>query len=97
MRIFDKSSHIQHITLADGRTTATMGKGTVKVKIKNNFGILQEFQAKNTLLVPEIDHGILSVKQLTENGKKVVFHKEGCFIYDKDDQLLIKTEQRGRL
>ncbi|GLV36032.1 hypothetical protein CBL_01796 [Carabus blaptoides fortunei] len=88
---------IEHITLADGRTTATTGKGTVKVKIKNNPAILHEFEAKNTLLVPEIDHGILSVKQLTENDKKVVFHKEGCFIYDKDDQLLIKAEQKGRL
>ncbi|GLV44621.1 hypothetical protein CBL_20541 [Carabus blaptoides fortunei] len=73
------------------------GKGTVKVKIKNNPAILHEFEAKNTLLVPEIDHEILSVKQLTENDKKVVFHKEGCFIYDKDDQLLIKAEQKGRL
>ncbi|GLV46220.1 hypothetical protein CBL_09985 [Carabus blaptoides fortunei] len=42
--------------LKDGRTSATIGKGTVKVKIKNNPAILHEFEAKNTLLVPEIDH-----------------------------------------
>lgn len=66
----------EEITLADGSTTSSLGRGTVNVKIKNSYRLIQGFKAENTLLAPGLDHGILSVRTLIENERKIVFDEE---------------------
>lgn len=94
-----KSVAAENITLANGRATPSTGKGTVRAKIINNNNVFsfQEFEARDTLLVPKINHGILSVRALTENKMEIIFNKEGCFIYNKDGKLVIKAEKKGQL
>jgi len=77
----DKSSHIEGIALADGRKASSMGKGAVSAVIKSdNSGSVVKFKTENTLLVPDIKCGILSVKQLIENDKEVLFNEKGLYM-----------------
>lgn len=87
----------EEIILADGSTTPALGRGTVNVKIRNGLSRIEKFRAENTLLAPGLDHGILSVRTLIENEKKIIFDEEGCSICDKNGELLIKAQQQGRL
>lgn len=87
----------ENITLVDERVTPSTGKGTVKAKIIINVFSFQEFEARDTLLVPKINHGILSVRALTENKMEIIFNKEGCFIYNRDGKLMVKAEKKGQL
>lgn len=87
----------EEITLADGSTTPALGRGTVNAKIKNGLSMIEKFSAPNTLLAPGLDHGILSVRTLIENKKKIIFDEQGCSICDENGELLIKAEQQGRL
>ena len=94
----DKSSHIEGIALADGRKASSMGKGAVSAVIKSdNSGSVVKFKTENTLLVPDIKCGILSVKQLIENDREVLFNEKGCFIYDKTGNLLMEAKEKDRL
>lgn len=94
----DRNTQIQDITMADGTKTSTTGKGTVSAIVNSvNSRSVVNFEARNTLLVPKISYGILSVKQLVENNKKVLFNEKGCFIYDTDGNLLIEAKEKDRL
>jgi hypothetical protein len=86
----------ENIIIADGSSTPAVKRGTVAVHLVNNRGILESFEASNTLLVPGLKHGILSVKQLTENDKRVTFDKNSCQI-SQDNQLLIEAKKQDRL
>uniref|UniRef100_A0A5S6QXX5 CCHC-type domain-containing protein n=1 Tax=Trichuris muris TaxID=70415 RepID=A0A5S6QXX5_TRIMR len=85
------------VRTADGSTTLTAEKGTVMVRLLRNKGMLDKFVAHNTLLVPGIKQGVLSVRQMVENNRRVVFDKRGCHIYDEQGKLLIEAKQQGRL
>ncbi|UYV67737.1 PIGT [Cordylochernes scorpioides] len=50
---------------------------------------LDEMTVANTLLVPDIKTGVISVLQAVENDRKVIFN-----IDDDDDNLLIEAERR---
>ncbi|UYV77157.1 hypothetical protein LAZ67_14003462 [Cordylochernes scorpioides] len=42
-------------------------------------------------------HSVLSVRQMIENGRKVVFNRSGCHIMDMKGKLLIEGKKLGRL
>ena len=44
---------------------------------------------KNDDYVPNICTNLLSVRQMTKDGKKVVFKNENCNIFDKEGELIV--------
>uniref|UniRef100_A0A5S6QG42 Retrovirus-related Pol polyprotein from transposon TNT 1-94 n=1 Tax=Trichuris muris TaxID=70415 RepID=A0A5S6QG42_TRIMR len=92
-----KSPANTQVQIADGSVLPIANAGTVRAKLTRNKGTVKEFSAKNTLFVPGIRTGILSVPQMVENGQTVVFSRNGCRIFGADDQLVIEAEKSGRL
>jgi len=43
---------------------------------------------QNVEYVPDLCANLLSVRQMTKNGKKLVFEGDECLIYDEDRQLM---------
>uniref|UniRef100_A0A5S6R4F0 CCHC-type domain-containing protein n=1 Tax=Trichuris muris TaxID=70415 RepID=A0A5S6R4F0_TRIMR len=71
------------VRTSDASTTLAGGKGTVMARLLRNKGMLDKFVAHNTLVVPGIKQGVLSLRQMVENNRRVVFDKRGCHIYDE--------------
>ncbi|KFD54676.1 hypothetical protein M513_04376 [Trichuris suis] len=90
------TSNMQVCT-ADGSTTLAAGRGTVAVKLLHSYGKLNEFVAHNSMLVPGIKQGVLSVRQMVDNNRRIVFDRRGCHIYDEHGNLLIEAQRQGRL
>ncbi|KHJ44516.1 hypothetical protein D918_05181 [Trichuris suis] len=82
---------------ADGSVASAAGKGSITVKLSRIKGPLEKFVAHNTLFVPGIKHGVLSVRQMVENNRRIIFDKRGCHIYDLRGNLLIEASPPGRL
>ena len=90
-------TEVENLATADGTTVCVCGKGKIKAKIIEARGSLQEFYADNTLWVPGIKNNILSVTQMIQNGKRVIFDKYGCRICDERNHTLMKAFKKDRL
>ncbi|UYV72430.1 POGLUT1 [Cordylochernes scorpioides] len=76
------TSNMSSITIANGSSIEACGIGTVSANIVGHKGDASNMVAQNTLYVPDMRHSVLSVLQMIENGRKVVFNKSGCHIMD---------------
>lgn len=45
---------------------------------------------KDVLCVPGLKHNLLSIGKIADANMFVTFHKHGCLIYDKDDQIVAR-------
>ncbi|UYV66837.1 HNRNPK [Cordylochernes scorpioides] len=80
------TSNMSSITVANGSSIEACGIGTVSANIVGHKGDASNLVAQNTLYIPDMRHSVLSVLQMIENGRKVVFNKSGCHIMDMKDQ-----------
>ncbi|UYV63588.1 K02A2.6-like [Cordylochernes scorpioides] len=80
------TSNMSSFTIANGSSIEACGIGTVSANIVGHKGDASNMIAQNTLYVPNMRHSVLSVLQMIENGRKVVFNKSGCYIMDMKDQ-----------
>ncbi|UYV78316.1 hypothetical protein LAZ67_16000942 [Cordylochernes scorpioides] len=91
------TSNMSSITIANGSSIEACGIGTVSANIVGHKGDASNMVAQNTLYVPDMRHSVLSVRQMIENGRKVVFNRSGCHIMDMKGKLLIEGKKLGRL
>ncbi|UYV65318.1 hypothetical protein LAZ67_3003933 [Cordylochernes scorpioides] len=91
------TSNMSSITVANGSSIEACGIGTVSAIIVGHKGDASNLVAQNTLYVPDMRHSVLSVLQMIENGRKVVFNRSGCHIMDMKGKLLIEGKKLGRL
>ncbi|UYV65505.1 hypothetical protein LAZ67_3004542, partial [Cordylochernes scorpioides] len=91
------TSNMSSIIVANGSSIEACGIGTVSANIVGHKGDASKMVAQNTLYVPDMRHSVLSVLQMIENGRKVVFNKNGCHIMDMKGKLLIEGKKLGRL
>ncbi|UYV61130.1 hypothetical protein LAZ67_1003529 [Cordylochernes scorpioides] len=75
-------SNMSSTTVANGSSIEACGIGTVSANIVGHKGDASNLVTHNTLYVPDMRHSVLSVLQMIENGRKVVFNKSGCHIMD---------------
>ena len=66
------------VSFGDFFTVKVMGKGDIKIKIKNGF--LETIS--NILFVPSLKSNLLSVGQLLEKGYVITLQDASCEIYD---------------
>ncbi|UYV60109.1 K02A2.6-like [Cordylochernes scorpioides] len=89
------TSNMSSITVANGSSIEACGIGTVSANIVGHKGDASNFVAQNTLYVPDMRHSVLSVLQMIENGRKVVFNKSGCHIMDMKAKMAKNQSVRG--
>jgi len=84
------------IFLADGSPVkaARIGEGRLACKITDSR--VQMIELKNTLYIPQLDGGLLSVQKITEHGFQVVFKENTCTVY-QGRQVVAKADKNGNL
>lgn len=76
---FDEK-HSESVCVANEHMVKASGRGKILVNFLNNSGASTRVIMKNVLYVPSIGSNLISVKQLTNKGFKVQFHKDTCEI-----------------
>lgn len=91
--IFSKldTSQKSQVKLGNGEMVKTKGKGTIS--IPTNLGTKK---INDVLLVPSLEHNLLSVGQMLENGYAILFHGDFCKIFDKKRRLIFKIRMKNR-
>ncbi|UYV75119.1 hypothetical protein LAZ67_12002543 [Cordylochernes scorpioides] len=89
------TSNMSFITIANGSFIEACGIGTVSANIVGHKGDASNMVAQNTLYVPDMRHSVLSVLQMIENGRKVVFNRSGCHIMDMKAKMAKNQSVRG--
>lgn len=72
------------IMIANGSKVPVIGQGPIQVLLKKDHGTMQCTLSK-VLYVPDFSVNLLSVRQICESGKKVVFERDKCSIFNGSD------------
>lgn len=75
---------ISKITIADKTSLPVMSTGNVNI----NLGGDNKIQVRDVLYVPDIAVNLLSVSAMSKKGCKMVFHSNGCEIYNDKDAFI---------
>lgn len=76
------------ITIANGTSIVSLGKGKVKLKIgKSGNGF--EAELNDVLYLPDLESNLVSVNKLTEKGFLVVFEKENCYLTRRGSEVRV--------
>lgn len=82
-----KNSPIAEITAANNSKMAVSACGSVALRVDSG-----NIEIKNVLCVPELTNNLLSVAQIVENGNTVVFDRNGCSVYNEEDDLIVQAK-----
>lgn len=77
------------VRFGDGSTIKIEGKGTVMMKCKNG----EERALHEVYYIPNLCNNIISLGQMSEDGNKVEMKGEFLWIFDKQEQLLMKVKR----
>ncbi|KAK3018020.1 hypothetical protein RJ639_004740 [Escallonia herrerae] len=75
------------VKLGNGTIVQTQGKGTIGVQTKQGTRFIGD-----VLLVPDLEHNLLSLGQLLENDYSLQFQDKCCIIYDKKESKDVVTK-----
>lgn len=86
----DKQPATNHtdIQSANDNAMKVLSYGKVTLKTLKN-----EIPIRKVLHVPDLAVNLLSVSKIVECGNSVSFNRDGCFIYDSEDNLLLNCKQ----
>lgn len=77
------------VKFGDGSTVKIEGKGPIAVKCKNS----EEWLLPEVYYIPSLRNNIISLGQLSENGKRVVLLGEYLWVYDENERPLMKVKR----
>ena len=77
------------IEVGDGRSVLATAIGTVNLNAKLSKNRVKMCRLINVLYVPKLAYNLLSVPQLTKEGKKTTFSEEKCDIFSNEGELLM--------
>lgn len=72
----------QNILIASGESIPVTGKGSVELKLMRDDRSIMHCTLGEVLHVPGLSQNLLSVRQVCASGKKVLFEKDKCTIFD---------------
>lgn len=87
-----KSLEDEVVNLASSASTEIKAKGMVKLTVSDGKGE-QTVDLKNTLYVPDLRTGLVSVAKITDNGFNVFFEKDLASIVDKDGEVVMVADR----
>lgn len=80
------------ITVADGSSKKSFGKGTVEVR---NINGNVKFDMRDVLNVPELDGNLISIGKLDDDEIEVNFINGRCIAFDQDKIILNTLKLKG--
>ena len=69
------------VQVGDGKLLVAEGQADIILDLKFPSGNLVKCKLKNVLYVPELAHNLISVSQITRDGKVVKFYDSSCTIF----------------
>ena len=85
------------VRLGDGRTAKVEGKGSVRLRVSNNNDAECVIRLSSVLLVPDLCCNLISVRDITDKGNKMLFDDVTCSIISKDNSVIASGHKRGNL
>ena len=85
------------LRLGDGRTVKAEGKGSVRLRVKDNNNAECVIRLSSVLLVPDLSCNLFSVRDITGKGNKMLFDDVSCSIISKDNSVIANGHKRGNL
>jgi len=79
-----------NITAANNEKMPIKAVGSTKINLKDN-----EVTVSDVLHVPKLGANLLSVAKIVNMGNSVVFNKNGCSIYNSEEELITCTPQQN--
>lgn len=86
-----KTTRKSQVKLGNGDIVETKGKGTISIPTTKGTKYIND-----VLLVPSLEHNLLSVGQMMENGYAILFEGDFCKIFDKKRSLIFKIRMKNR-
>jgi transposase InsO family protein len=84
------------VHLANDFKCKAEGRGNASARVRRPHGKSRLFGINQCLLVPELQHNLLSVRQLDDEGYKVIFHRGRCTIARGNDVCATGTLEGGQ-
>ena len=78
------------VRIGNGAYISVKGKETIVIESYRGTKLISD-----VLFVPEIDQNLLSVRQLTRKGFKVIFENEQCLIKDANNLDVFRIKMKG--
>ena len=78
------------VRIGNGAYISVKGKETIVIESYRGTKLISD-----VLLIPEIDQNLLSVRQLTRKGFKVIFENEQCLIKDANNLDVFRIKMKG--
>ena len=85
------------VKLGDGRTVSAAGEGIVKLKVHRADGNEVTLKLHRMLHVPEMSVNLLSVKNVTDRGFRLMFTENSCQIQTECGKIVAEGVKRGNL
>ena len=92
---FQELNSKSSVQVGDGKLLAVEGKGDVLLNLKLPSGKSLKCQLKNVLYVPKLAHNLISVSQITNDGKTIKFFDESCKIMQNDRMIAHGTKMNN--
>lgn len=77
------------VRFGDGSTVCIKGRGSISFKCETG----EEKVFNDVLYIPTLCSNILSLRQMSEQGNRVVLQGEHLWVYDSDERLLMKVKR----
>lgn len=82
-----EATTINEIIVANSKKMSVISKGDIQLNLKTDK-VSSNITIKNVLCVPGLITNLLSVSQIIKAGNVIEFKSDGCFIYNKNKELL---------
>ena len=83
------------VRLGDGRTVKAEGKGSVRLRVRDNNDAECVIRLSSVLLVPDLSCNMFSVRDITDKGNRMLFDDVRCSIISKDNSVIASRHKRG--
>ena len=85
------------VVMGDGCTLTAAGKGYVTLGVTLPNGKTKTRKLHDVVFVPKLSYNLLSVSKAAQRGNITKFTKAGCYILDKEHNLIAKASKVGSL
>lgn len=84
-------SDTKEIIIANQTSVPVLCSGDVNIVTVTN-DVQYDITVSNVLCIPDLTTNLLSVSQLIENGNKVIFKENACYIHNKKNEVVGQAE-----
>ena len=85
------------VRLGDGRHMKAEGRGSVRLRVRDNKDAERVIRLSSVLFVPDLSCNLFSVRDITDKGNRMLFDDVTCSIISKDKSVIASGHKRGNL